>query len=418
MLALRTGASRIPNRPKVLIVGGGFGGVRVALDLAKRRDLSVTLLSDKPHFEYQPALYRVATAMAPLGAVVPLSEIFRDKPVEVIEDRVVEVDPERKTVTGSSGKTYQYDFLVLALGSQVSYHGLSLLKPLTFCLKNVKDALRLYKHLDGLFSSMEKATDAQKVESGHVVIVGGGATGTELAGGLTADMRRLAKERKLDPSYVTVDLIDPGSRLVKELPEQISAKVQQRLRDLDVNIFLRRRIVGEHVKEIYLKDMHLKTKTVIWAAGVSPNELYSKIEGLSLDEKGRVIVDGFLQAKGNENIFAVGDGASAPYAGTAQTAIHEGRYVAGLISRKASGGKLRPYNPKKSSFAVPVGTGWASALVGNLKISGRMGWWLRRLGDLRFYLSILPPRKALELFSSSSGLNNIDALISYVEKSS
>jgi NADH dehydrogenase len=411
-------SSGMPVRPKVLIVGGGFGGVRVALGLAKRRDLTVTLLSDKPYFEYLPALYRVATAMAPLGAIVPLSEIIKGKPVEVIEDRVVVINPETKTVTGSSGKIHEYDFLVLALGSEVNYYGLSVLKPLTFGLKSVRDALRLYEHLDELFSSMEKASDAQRVESGHVVVIGGGATGTELAGELTADLRRLAKEYNFDPSYITVDLIDSGSRLVEELPEEVSAKVQERLRDLDVNIFLHRSVVGEHVKEIYLKDMHLKTKTVIWAAGVSPNELYSKIKGLSLDEKGRVVVDEFLRAKGYENIFIVGDGASDPYAGTAQTAIREGHYVAGLISRKASGGKPRPYSPRQSSFAVPVGTGWASVSVGNLKINGRVGWWLRRLGDLRFYLSILPPLKALKFFFSSSGLNNIDTVISYVEKSS
>jgi NADH:ubiquinone reductase (H+-translocating) len=401
----------------VLIVGGGFGGVRVALDLAKRKDLSVTLVSDRAHFEYQPALYRVATSMTPLGAVVPLSQIFKGKPVELVEDRVAEVSPEKRAVTGSSRKSYQYDFLVLALGSEANYHGLAVLKPLTFCLKSVRDALRLYAHLDELFSSMEKATDAQMVESGHIVIVGGGATGVELAGELTADMRRLAKKHGLSPSFITVDLIDPGSRLVKELPEGISAKVQGRLRDLGVNVFLHRRVVGEHISEIYLKDMHLKTKTVIWAAGVSPNELYSKIEGLSLDKKGRVVVDEFLRAKGHETIFVVGDGVSEPNSGTAQTAIRQGRYVAGVILRKASGRKLRPYRPKKGSFAVPVGKGWASVVLGGLKINGRMGWWLRRLGDLRFYLTIIPPAKALELFFSSAGLNNIDALREYLSSS-
>jgi NADH:ubiquinone reductase (H+-translocating) len=407
----------MPDRPKVLVVGGGFGGIRAALDLAKQRNLSVMLLSDKPYFEYQPALYRVATAMAPLGAVVSLSEIFKGKSVEVIEDRVVEVSPERKTVTESSGKSYQYDFLVLALGSEVNYHGLSVLKSLTFCLKTVRDALRLYEHLNELFSSMEKATDEQKVEAGHVVVVGAGATGAEVAGGLTADLRRLAKEHNLDASYVTVDLIDSGSRPVEELPEEISSKVQARLRDLGVNIFLHREIVEEQIQEIYLKDMHLKTKTVVWAAGVTPNKLYSKIEGLSFDKKGRVVLDEFLRVKGHKNIFTVGDGASDPNSGTAQAAIHQGRYVAGAIGREVSGRKLQPYESKKSSVAVPVGTGWASVLIGNVKVNGRIGWWLRRLGDLRFYLSILPPLKALRLFFGRDGLNNIDALTSYIEKS-
>jgi NADH:ubiquinone reductase (H+-translocating) len=399
-----------------LIVGGGFGGVQIALDLSKRSDLSVVLLSDKPYFEYRPALYRVATALAPLGAVTPLSEIFNGKTVEVIEDRAVKVIPEGRAVTGRSGKSYPYDFLVLALGSEVNYHDLSLLKSLTFGVNSARDALRLYKHLDGLFSSIETASEAQKVESGHVVIIGGGATGTELAGELTAYLKRLAKERGFDPSYITVDLIDPSSRLVKELPEEISKKVQRRVHDLDVNVFLHRRVVEEHVKEIYLKEMHMKTATVIWAAGVRPNELYSRIEGISLDKKKRVVVDEFLRAKGHEEIFVVGDGASEPHSGTAQAAIHQGKYVADVISRRTSGAKLQQYKPKKSSFAVPVGAGWASVLVGNLKINGLVGWWLRRLADLRFYLSILPPMKALNLFFSSDGLNNIDALISYVEK--
>ena len=236
----------------------------------------------------------------------------------------------------------------------------------------------------------------------HIVIIGAGETGTELAGELAVYTRELAKRSNIDPSLITIDLIDSGPRILKRLPRDISAKVQRRLRLLNVNLFLNRRVVKEEIRDIYLRDMVLKTLTVVWAAGVEPNGLYSRIEGLSLDKTRRVLVDRFLQPNGLTDIFVTGDGASTTYSGTAQSAISQGRYVAEVIIRRIYRRELIPYTVKKPAHAIPVGSRWAAVTIGRLRFYGRVGWWLRQFANLRFFLSILPPRKAWATFTNKS----------------
>jgi len=399
---------------RVVIVGGGFGGVRTALDLHKRapKDLDIWLISDKPHLEYHPSLHRVVSGEPYSLVRIPLREIFEDK-IHVIQDIITQVDIHNKTVRGASGTFYQADFLVLALGSQTTFHGIPGLKELAFGLKSIPDALRLNTHLKELFRTtkaaieedveeFEEEEDERRIYSMHIVIIGAGETGTELAGELAVYTRELAKRSNIDPSLITIDLVDSGPRILKRLPRDISAKVQRRLRLLDVNLFLNRRVVKEEIRDIYLKDMVLKTLTVIWAAGVEPNGLYSRIEGLSLDKTRRVLVDRFLQPNALTDIFVIGDGASTTYSGTAQSAISQGRYVAEVIIRRIYRRELIPYTVKKPAHAIPVGSRWAAVAIGRLRFYGRVGWWLRQFANLRFFLSILPPRKAWATFTNKS----------------
>lgn len=414
-----TRKNSLENADNIIVVGGGFGGVRATLDLAKRLpdDTKIILISDKPYFEYQPSLYRIATSSPPFGVVVPLKDLFSKKRVEVIHDSIIGANLHEKILSGKSGEKYHFKSLVIALGSEVNYHGIATIRDLTFSLKSAVDALRLNHHLKASSYAVKDEQGSKKISLGHIVIVGGGSTGTELAGELAIYMQELSRKYGFDPSYITIDIIDSGRRLLKHLPVEISERVERRLRNLGVNVFLNRKIVGEHIKEIYLKDMHLKTNTVIWSAGVSPNRIYSEIEGLSFSENKRVLVDEFLQAKGQPDIFIIGDGAEAPYWGFAQTALHQGRYVAELITNKTVGKKTAPYKPRKPSVAVPVGIGWAAVLFGPFKFYGRFGWWLRRLGNLRFFLSIFPFQKALEIARSKVGLNSVEGLEKYLETS-
>lgn len=401
----------------VLILGGGFGGIKVALELDGKvpSGTRITLISDRPYFEYSPSLYRVATSAPPLGVCLPLKELFKRTAVEIQEDKIIEIRPETKTAVGHSGRRYASDFLVVALGSEVDYHGLQLLKSTTFSLKSITDSIRLHTHLHHCLSTMSKAPESEKLSLGHFLVVGGGPTGTELAGELAFHSRRNARRLGLDQSYITIDIIDAGHRLVKTLPEKVSEKVEERLRKLGVNILLNRRILSQDIKEIYLRDMHLKTNTVIWTAGVRPGPLHSQVAGFAQDDKGRVEVDDYLQPKGYSDIFVIGDGASTLTSGTAQSALHQGSYVARSILSKIHQKRSNPYNSKKSAFAIPVGTGWCAVLIGRFVIYGRLGWMLRRLADLRFYLSILPLKQSLSLMFSKKNLNTIDGLVRYVE---
>jgi NADH dehydrogenase len=385
---------------RVIIVGGGFGGAATALALEKKNipGLKIVLVSNKPHFEYYPALYRVVTGRSPLEVCIPLREIFKGKDVEVLEDTIINVNLSEKTLEGKSDSRYMFDFLVLALGSETAYFNIPGLEELSFSFKSINDGLRLKRHLHESFSAAEKMPEEERIQAAHIVVVGGGASGTELAGELALYTRRMAKYHKINPSLVTIDLIEAAPRLVPSLPEEVSAKIYNRLHDLGVNIFLGRTVVKEEVEEIFMKDMEIKTKTVVWTAGIRPNRFYTKISGLEFDKKERVLVDEFLQAEGVSNVFVIGDAAATPYTGMAQTASYDGRLVAQNIGLKIKGRSMEKYQPKKPYHSVPIGPGWAATIIGPVIVYGRIGWFFRRLADFRYFFSILSLRKTISAF--------------------
>ena len=410
--------TRIEKEKKIIIVGGGFGGIRCALDLVKKNlpRTKIILISDKTHFEYTPALYRVLTGRSPLEVCIPLRDIFNGKDIEILQDNIAQVNLQKKLLKGESGSSYVFDFLVLALGSETAYFNIPGLKELAFSFKSITDALRLKRHLHEIFKECETATLEQKVCAAHIVIVGGGATGAETAGELVLYTKNLAKKHRLPPGIVTIDLVEAAPRLLPSLPEDISTKIQKRLHSLGINIFLNRMVVKKEIEEVHLKDMELKTKTMVWTAGVKTNSLFSKIGELAFDKKGKVIVDEFLQPKSFENIFVIGDAAATPYSGLAQTAIADGVFVSDVIFHKINQKSLSPYIPKKTAHAIPVGPNWAAVLIGNFRIYGKIAWWLRRLADLRFFLSILSPKKAILAFQSGKTLCESCVICSPIEE--
>ena len=395
------------QRPtKVLIVGGGFGGVRVALDLAKKKlpNTKIILVSDKPHFEYHASLYRIVAGKSPLEVCIPLDEIFKGKKVEIIEDTIISVDLSRKLLRGESESHYTFDYLVLALGSETSYFDLPGLRELAFGFKSITEALRLKRHIHEMFSSCVIASDRERQCSLHFVIVGGGATGVELASELALYTKTLARKHRLDPHLITLNLIQGGERLLPSMPLSISALVEKRLTKLGVNVLVNKRVLKGELEMVYLKDMEMKTKTVIWTTGIVPNHLYSEIADLSFDEKGRVLVDESFQAKGLSDVFIIGDAAAYDFTGTAQGALNQGKYVAAVIYNKLVGTKTPAYVSKKPFYAIPLGTNFAVCLKNRILLTGRFGWMMRRFLDLKFFLSILPFSKALLAFQSDKVL--------------
>lgn len=419
---------------KVLIVGAGFAGVSAALNLAKQKipRLKIVLVSPTPHFEYHATLYRVLAGHSPLEVCVPLHEIFKGTEVEVLEDEITDVNFEGKTATGTSESKYKFDYLVLALGSETAYFDIPGLKKLSYSLKSITDVIRLNRHLHQSFLECTFVKDkSDKMCNTHIVIVGGGATGVEVAGELSAYSKLLAKKHFIDPSLITIDLITSPDRLLNDQPAEISTMVESRLRSLGVNLYLKKRVLREEVETVYLKDIEMKTKTVIWAAGVAGNHRYQEW-GLPVDEKGKVIVDEYLHPKINDellisnssnqalnpessrrlgqldqleirnfkNVFIIGDGAATKYSGVANTALQDGKQVAENILGDLSGKAMMRYVSQASSTYVPVGPGWAIARKGSQVVTGKLGWFFRRLHDFKFFLSILPFNKALDAFRS------------------
>ncbi|OHA33724.1 MAG: hypothetical protein A2928_01985 [Candidatus Taylorbacteria bacterium RIFCSPLOWO2_01_FULL_45_15b] len=379
---------------KILIVGGGFAGISAARRLAKLvpADVKITLISEKTHFEYHAALYRVVAGRSPLEVCVPLSYVIPEERVEIVSDRVVEILPEVKEIRGASGSRYRADYIVLTLGSKTGYFDISGIKEFSFGFKSIDDALRLRRHIHELFEECKERADdvSRDFRRMHFVLVGGGASGVELAGELADYTRRLAKKHGIDDSLIEIDIVEAGPRLLSNFEKDVSHRVELRLRALGINVFLNRPLLKEDVEGIMLKGMSVEADTIIWTAGVKAHDLYGATKGFSTDKKGRVIVDKYLQPMGHSNIFVAGDAAATLYSGMAQTAIRDGVLISRNILRDI---KMRPmvgYKAIPPAYSIPVGPNFAATIFSFFSFYGRFGWYLRRMADLRFFMSILP----------------------------
>ncbi len=385
----------------MLILGGGFGGIRTALNLAKNNtgNLKITLVSDKHHFEYTPSLYRLATGRSPLETCIPLGEIFPNKnklnSVTHIVDKITGGSLSDKVIFGESGSKYTYDYLVLALGAETAYFNIPGIKENAFTLKSVSSALRIKNHMHALFSAHKGLSKKELMAQYQFVVVGGGPAGVELAGEIRKYAMGLAEMHGVDKKYVTIDILQAAPRLLPTMPEEVSKRATKQLDKLGINILLNKAVTSEDSNGVYLKDIQFNAKTIIWTAGVRPSSIYQKIEGLTLDKSGHITVDEELRAVGFDNVFAVGDSAGTAHAGTAQTAIVDGGYVAHTIFHQIKNEIAPPYKTHTSAYVVPVGPGWAIFSYKDIVLSGKIFWWLRKIIDLRFFISILSVKKAI-----------------------
>ena len=404
---------------RILIIGGGFAGVGAALRLARKRlpNTKITVVSDRSHFEYQPALYRLVTGTSPLEVCIPLREVFKGTSVDVIEDRIIELNREQKIAKGTSGSQYKYDYLVLTLGSETNFFNIPGLEERSFGMKSIKEALKLKRHITQVLASYPTQTKEDQMRTTHFVIIGAGPTGVEMSANLIEYTRKLALKYAIDPHLITIDLIEAAPRILPQLPEEFTKRIEHHLRGLGVNIFANRAIEREGTESVYLKDMELQSKTVIWTAGVKANRIYQDW-GFEVDTRGRVEIDEYFQPKGMENIFVGGDAAVATFWGMAQTAYDHGIYIANVIGAKINSRMFTKFTPKEPVYAIPVGTGWAGVLWGKKKFYGTIGWWLRRSADLVAFNLILPPLKALDVFRTGASISKSCKICLEEEKNS
>lgn len=384
---------------KILIIGGGFGGIIAARELAKKNipNSKIQLISNKKYFEYYPALYRIVTGASPIEVCVPLEDVL-PRSVSFDLDTIKNIDLTKKNAIGESGTVYTYDTLVLALGSETTYFGLPGIEDFSLGFKSINEALSLKKHITSLFDAHKHENQSEFVSHFHIVIVGGGPSGIEVAGDLSVHMKKLAKCYNIDPSFVTIDLIESNPRLVPTLPPKVSARILSRLRKLGINVYLNRYLMKEELEQVYLKDMSLQAKTVIWTAGTQINKLVSATIGLTFAKNKRVEVNEYLQAKDFTDVYVIGDLAATPYSGLAQTAIYDAKYVAEVITDKTRDKKLKKYIAKKVAFSIPVGDDWGVFVTDKITLYGYMAYLMRHMIDFIFFSGILSCRKLFSLF--------------------
>lgn len=387
------------KKHRVVIVGGGFAGIRAAIDLAKNHQhLEITLVSNRTHTEYCPSLYKVVTGRSPFEVCIPLASVFAELQVNVVKDEIGSIDLKNRQVIGGDEANYGYDSLILALGSQTSYFGIEGIEKYAFGMKSIQQAMRLKRHLHEVFENSAKQNALGQKQPVHIVVVGGGATGVELIGSLAGYCRKLAVRHGITPNSVIIDLVEAADRLTPAMKLNTSLRAHERLSKLGINLFLNTKVEKELPDGVELTNIKMKTQTLIWTAGTVPNKLYTNTKEFQFDKKGRVMVGLTLEAKGQQDVYILGDGASTKYSGYAQTAVYDGGFVAGVIKSKLLNLRSVKYQPHHPISILPIGANWALAELGRVTIGGRVGMWIRKMADLRFYLSILPIGLALSVF--------------------
>lgn len=367
----------------ILIVGGGFAGIRAALELSRDAKNSITLISDKPDFQYYPTLYSSATGRSHLESWAPLGEVFGDsKNVKVYIDTIEQIDGEKKTVQGSSGTVYHYSTLIMAIGVVTTYFNIPGLETYAYGIKSEEEIRRLKQRL---FIDIAEKRQLDK----NYVIIGAGPTGVELSAALGTYIRRLCRHYGVKRSNVKVRLVEAAPRILPRSSATTSRKVSRQLKKLGVKIETDKRVERANAKQLVVSGKPIESHTVIWTSGVTNHPFFAAHPKVfTLAQNGRVVVDEYLMAY--PDVYVLGDNAATPYTGLAQTAIHDASTVASNLIRQTKGKKPRKYRAKLPVSAIPVGRRWAVIEWRWIRLYGWLGAIVRRLANLVGYLEVLP----------------------------
>ncbi len=380
----------------VVIVGGGFAGVAAAKRLKTTKNSKITLITQKPFFEYYPALYKLVTGALAVEVCVPYEAIFRKQQnISVVFGEYQSYDPTAKVVALQDGSTYAYDYLILAMGSETNYFTIPGIAEHAFSFKSAQEALALRDHFRDLLQESKNIAHDELVKRFGVTVVGGGPSGVELAGDIVTYLRAMTRRYHIDPGYVAVDLIESNPRVLAMLPEAVSQKAEQRLRNLGVNIYTNRRLQAQDFDEVVASGMTLQSGTVIWTAGT---KIHTSFNGLPLDARNRVVVTNHFRLSEDSSVFVVGDGASMPGTGLAQGAIAHGTYVGMFIRNQLRSKTTPPYRAKKTASLIPIGHNWAILSYGKITIKGFFPWMLRSLVDFHYFTTIVSLRYVIGAF--------------------
>lgn len=382
------------DRHRVVILGGGFGGLGAARKL-KRAPVDVTIVDRCNYHLFQPLLYQVATgALSPANIAAPLRHVLkRQKNAKVLLAEAIQIDVAKRRVILSDG-WLAYDTLVVATGASHQYFGHNDWEPFAPGLKTVEDATDMRRRILLAFETAEREPDPDKLHAWMTfVIVGGGPTGAELAGALGEISNDTLRRdfRNIDPSKACIILVEGADRVLPSYPPQLSEAARKMLTRLGVVVRTNALVTQIAAGSVTIREGDrtetIPTRTVLWAAGVlgSPlGRVLAEEAGAPLDKAGRVIVEPDLTVPSHPEIFVIGDLANfshqtgKPLPGVAQPAIQEGRYVAKAIDRRLCGEKIEPFHYLDKGNLATLGRAAAVADLNWLRLAGLPAWliWL------------------------------------------
>ena len=379
-----------PN-PKVVIVGAGFGGLTAAKRLAGK-PVDVTLVDRRNHHLFQPLLYQVATAaLSPADIAAPIRSIFADAPnVRVLLDEVSSIVPSKNRVSLARSGPLDYDWLILATGARHSYFGRDGWAQHAPGLKSIEDATNIRRRVLLALEHAETEADPQRRQQLLTfVVIGGGPTGVEMAGAIAELARRTVSRdfRSITPHCSRVVLVEAGPRILPSFPQSLSAKAEQSLRALGVEIRLNSPVSDVTHDLVIAGSDRIPARTIVWAAGVEASPA-ARWLGAEHDPQGRVFVERDLRVPHYDQVFAIGDTANAPgidgraLPGIAPVAKQQGLCVADQILGRCSG----PFTYRSFGNLATIGRKSAVIDWGHHQQSGFIAWLIWSFAHIWFLI--------------------------------
>ena len=371
------------RRPRVIIIGGGFGGLYAARALA-RDAVDVLVLDRTNHHLFQPLLYQVATAtLAPTDITAPIRWLLRKQEnAQVLMEEVVRIDVERRVVATAEGGEHAYDYLIVAAGARHAYFDHPEWETLAPGLKSVDDAIELRRRILTAFERAEATEDPEERAAWLTfIVVGGGPTGTELAGMLPTIARHALRRdfRRIDPASTRVILVEGGPKILPPYPDPLSEHARRDLVNLGVDVRTGTLVseIGPH--HVVAGGERIHAHTILWAAGNAASPLGRQLHA-ELDRSGRVPVNPDLSIPAHPEVFVIGDLAATttdgkPVPGVAPAAMQMGALAAQNIRRDLEQRERVPFRYRNKGDLATIGRYRAIANFGRVQLTGSLAWW-------------------------------------------
>lgn len=373
----------------IVVVGGGFAGVKAAIELSKRHVGKITLISDEPYFLHHATLYATATGKSMAESVIPLKNIFDYYPnVTVVEDTMTNIDHHRRLIIGKK-KQYSYDKAVIAIGSVTTYFGIKGMSDHAFGIKSLEEIKNFHNHIH------EEVVD-KKLDK-EFFIIGAGPTGVELAGALCEYLKTIIRINGLKNSRATVTLVEAAPRILPRSSKTAANKVMARLKAMGIKVLVNHKVEALDDDYILIDGKKIKTTTAVWTSGVANNPFFAaQGDTFHLAPNGRVIVNDYLEAI--KDVYVLGDNNAVSNSGLAWPAIDQAKFIGKHLARVSTKQPFRKYFPRKFITGVPVGDDWGYVEHLGIYAAGKTGAAIRRWMELVGYQQLVPKRVARDLW--------------------